>query len=145
MATTTNQGHQVKDRVKDTAGAAYDKASEYASQAAEKAGDLASKAGEKAGDLAHKAGEKADTATSSVGSGMKSLAGTVRENAPQSGMLGAASDKVAETLEAGGRYLEDKGLSGMTDDVAGLIKRNPIPAVLIGIGIGYLIARSTRS
>jgi len=134
MATTTNHGQQVKDRVKDAAGTAYDKASEFASQAADKASDVASKAG-----------EKADNAAASVGGGLKSLAGSVRENAPHSGMLGTASEKVAETLESGGRYLEDKGLSGMADDVAGLIKRNPIPAVLIGIGIGYLIARSTRS
>jgi len=58
-------------------------------------------------------------------------------------MLGTAGEKVAEGLEAGGRYLEEKGLSGIGDDLAGLIKRNPIPAVLIGIGIGYLIACST--
>ena len=26
-----------------------------------------------------------------------------------------------------------------------MIRRNPIPAVLIGIGIGFLLARATRS
>jgi len=76
---------------------------------------------------------------------MRSLAGQVREHSPNSGVLGSAGDRVAEGLEGAGRYLEDKGLAGMSDDLAGVIKRNPIPAVLIGIGIGYLIACSTRS
>jgi hypothetical protein len=33
----------------------------------------------------------------------------------------------------------------MADDLSGVIRRNPIPALLIGIGIGFLLARSTRS
>jgi hypothetical protein len=167
MANTTNQGHQVKDRVKDAASTAYDKTKDAASTAFDKtkdaastaydktkdaasaaydkASEFASQAADRASDMAHRAGERADSAAASVGSGMKSLAGSVRDNTPNSGMLGSASDKVADTLEGAGRYLEDRGLSGMADDLTGLIKRNPIPAVLIGIGIGYLIARSTRS
>jgi len=145
MATTTNTSQQVKDKAKDAANTAIDKAGDYASKAADKASDFASRAADKAGDLAHQAGERVDNATSSVGTGMKNLAGTVRDNTPHGGMLGSASERVAEGLEAGGKYLEDKGLSGVGEDIAGLIKRNPIPAVLIGIGIGYLIACSTRS
>jgi len=155
MATTTNSGQQVKDKAKDAANTAIDKASDFAhkagdkasdfaSRAADKASDFASKAADTASDYAHKAGERADSATSSVGSGMKSLADTVREHSPNSGVLGTASEKVAEGLEASGKYLEGKGLSGIGDDLAGLIKRNPIPAVLIGIGIGYLIASATN-
>ena len=155
MATTTNHGQQqMKDKAKDAANTTIDKASDYASKAADKASDFASQVGDKASHLAHqvgdkaseyasKAGDKADSAASSVGSGMKSLADTVRDHSPHGGMLGSASEQVASGLEAGGKYLEDKGLSGIGDDLAGLIKKNPIPAVLIGIGIGYLIACST--
>jgi F0F1-type ATP synthase assembly protein I len=35
-------------------------------------------------------------------------------------------------------------LTGIADDLTGVIKRNPIPAVLVGIGIGYLIAHALR-
>lgn len=143
MATTTNQGQQVKDKAKDAANTAIDKAGDFASKAADKASSFASQAADKAGEYASKAGEKADNAASSVGGSMKNLADTVRDNAPNSGMLGAASEQVASGLETGGKYLEDKGLSGIGDDLTGLIKNHPIPAVLIGIGIGYLIACST--
>jgi hypothetical protein len=74
---------------------------------------------------------------------MQSLAGTLRDRGPHEGMLGSASTTVAGALESGGRYLQEEGFSGMMDDVAGIIRRNPIPAVLIGIGLGFLIARTT--
>jgi len=155
MATTTNHGQQqVKDKAKDAANTAIDKTSDFASKTADKASNFASQVGDKASNLAHQvgdkaseyasqAGQKADNAASSVGSGMKNLADTVREHSPHGGMLGSASEQVASGLEAGGKYLEDKGLSGIGDDLTCLIKKNPIPAVLIGIGIGYLIASAT--
>jgi hypothetical protein len=31
----------------------------------------------------------------------------------------------------------------MGEDLTNLIRRNPLPAVLVGIGIGYLLARAT--
>jgi hypothetical protein len=52
---------------------------------------------------------------------------------------------VASALDSSGRYLEEQGLSGMADDVTNLIRRNPIPAMLIGVGLGFLLARLTRS
>ena len=33
----------------------------------------------------------------------------------------------------------------MADDLTTLIKNNPIPALLVGVGIGFLLARITRS
>jgi hypothetical protein len=90
-------------------------------------------------------GDRADSAVSSVGSGMQSVADTVRDKGPQSGMLGKAASGVASGLESGGRYLEEQGLSGMADDLTNLIRRNPVPALLIGVGIGFLLARLLRS
>jgi hypothetical protein len=111
----------------------------------ESARDMASSATKKAGEAASYVGNKAEDATSSVGSGMKSLGGTIREYAGREGMLGSAGAAVADTLESGGRYLEESGLSGMGEDLTGMIRRNPVPALLIGIGLGFLIARATRS
>jgi len=70
---------------------------------------------------------------------------TVRHQGPESGMLGSASHAVADTLDHTGKYIEDRNLSGMMDDVTGLIKRNPIPAVLVGLGVGFLLGRVLRS
>jgi phage-related minor tail protein len=163
MSSVINQGQNIKDKAKDTMAQMADKASDVANkvsdkagQVAEKAGDVAHKvadkasqfasaAGDKASQYASAAGDKANSAVESVGSSMKGFAGTVRENLPNKGMLGDASESVAGALESGGRYLEEKGLSGIGSDVTDLIKRNPVPAVLLALGLGYLIARSTRS
>lgn len=133
MATTTHVGTK--------AGDLKDKANHYADQALDAAKDVA----DKAGDYARKAGDKLDGVTSSVGSGIKNMAGTVRNAVPEGGVMGTAGHAVADTLEKGGDYLESQGLSGIADDLGNLIKRNPVPATLVGIAIGYLIARATSN
>jgi len=60
-------------------------------------------------------------------------------------VLGTPAQAVAAGLEKGGRYLEQEGLSGMMDDVTDLIRRNPVPALLIGMGIGFLVGRTLGS
>ena len=111
----------------------------------DKAKDVASTVGEKAKNVASAVGDRADSAVSSVGSGMQSVADTVRDKGPQSGMLGKATEGVASGLENSGRYLEEHGLSGMADDLTNLIRRNPVPALLIGVGIGFVLARLTSN
>jgi ElaB/YqjD/DUF883 family membrane-anchored ribosome-binding protein len=90
-------------------------------------------------------GQKAEEATAYVGREAQNAADSVRKNAPKEGVLGAASQTVADTLDSTGKYLEDKNLSGMVNDMSDIIKRNPIPAVLIGLGVGFLIGRAQRS
>jgi ElaB/YqjD/DUF883 family membrane-anchored ribosome-binding protein len=161
MSTTIkNQGGNQGSQAKDQAAQAADKGREAASHAGEavshaasavgqavgqKASDLGSAISQKAGDVSHAIGQRAEDATSAVGSGMQSLAGQVRDNAPQSGVLGSASRGVADAIDNAGHYVQDKNLSGMVDDVTGLVRRNPIPALLIGVGVGFLIGRVLSS
>lgn len=173
--TTANQAKNTVssnvDKVKDAVQSGAEKAKDFASSAAEaakgaaeygidKARDLANQAGQAASNLASQAGhmasqaastagqyasKAANTATSSVGSGLESLGHAVRDNAPHGGMLGGAASTVANTLEQGGRYIREEGLGGMADDVTNAIRRNPIPAVLCALAVGFLLARATRS
>lgn len=145
-----------KDQAKEQAGQAVDKGREAASHAGEavsqaasavgqavtqKAGEVATAVGNKAADLASAAGHKAEDATAAVGHGMQTAADKVREYTPDSGMLGSASKGVADAIDSAGKYVEDRNLSGMMDDVTNLVKRNPIPALLVGLGVGFLIGR----
>jgi len=136
--------HSAIDRTKDAAQAGVDKARDLANTGYEKARDAAQAGWDKTKDAAQSAGHMATHASETVGSGMESLAGTLRDNAP-GGTLGNAASTVADSLERGGRYIREEGLSGMADDLTDTIRRNPLPAVLIAVGIGFLLARATRS
>jgi hypothetical protein len=90
-------------------------------------------------------GHKAEDATAAVGDGLKSLGNTLRAHSPHDGLVGDASAAVANSLESAGLYLREVGLKGMAEDVTGLIRRYPIPALLVAVGADFLIARATTS
>jgi len=137
--TATKTESKVEDltsKARDAASTTYDKAKEGAGMVADRAKETASHLGRQAEDV-----------TANVGRGMESLAGTIREKMPREGMMGSATSRVAGGLEATGQYLEEEGLSGMSRDLTNMIRNNPIPALFVGIGLGFVLARltSTRS
>jgi ElaB/YqjD/DUF883 family membrane-anchored ribosome-binding protein len=144
--TTGNKGTvgQTFDKARDTAANVAEKAKDVAGQAVDKAKEAASSVGGMVSDAAKNAGRKADDLTSSAGTGIKHFGDTIREHAPQ-GVLGDAAKTVASTTKQVGNYLEEEGLSGMFEDMTNLIKRNPIPAILVGVGLGVLIGRVMKS
>ncbi len=118
-------------------------ASDLASSVGQKASDAASTIGKKASDAASAVGEKADDATAAVGHGMKSLAGSIRDKSPDTGMIHGAAGAVASTLERSGDYLEERQLSGIAEDVTDMVRRYPFAAILVGLGLGFFFARMT--
>jgi hypothetical protein len=138
MANTTTRKEEERFGTGNPAGDKLNKAQHAGTEAAGKAKDALKATGEAVT-------EAADAGAATVGGGLKSLAGTVREQGPHEGMLGDATTAVAKSLEQGGKYLEKEGVSGMAEDVSEMIRRNPIPAVLVGVGIGFMLAQLTRS
>jgi ElaB/YqjD/DUF883 family membrane-anchored ribosome-binding protein len=133
------------DRAKEMTMNVADKAKDTASNLADKAKDTAANVTHKAEELAKTAGRKADDATAAVGSSIRSAADTVRAKGPHDGILGSATSATAGALESTGRYLEHEKLSGMAEDMTNLVRRNPIPALLVAAGVGFLIGRALRS
>jgi len=107
-------------------------------------GSLGSRAVEGTKRLGAYLEEKGDQATKAVGAGMESLGGAIHEHEPREGVLHNAGEAMAAKLEGGGRYLESHGLTGVGADVTNVIRRNPIPALLVGVGIGFLIAHMLK-
>ena len=139
MAQTVNNPNKGGDN--PSHGGQFERAKDYAGEAVQKAKDAASTVGQKASDAASAAGRKLDDAASSVGQGVSSFADRIRSSAPHEGMMGQAAQGVADRLQQGGRYLQEQGVSGMVGDLGDLIRSNPVPAVLIGVGLGFLIGR----
>ena len=123
---------------------AAEKAKEAAAYLGEMANRAASAVGAMASQAANSVGTKADDLTASAGAGIQGLGDKLSKNTPHAGVLGSVSQSVADTVKEGGEYLEDAKLSGMTGDVVRLIRRYPIPAAIIGIGLGWLAWRKMK-
>jgi len=110
----------------------------------ERVHDAATSVADAAKDAASYVGKQAESASSAVASGLQSLSKSIRPASSSShGMIDDASTAVANTLESTGRFLQDEGFKGIADDMTNLIRRNPLPALLIGVGFGFLLARAT--
>jgi phage-related protein len=117
-----------------------------AKQVFDKVKDVATDVVDKAKGAASNLGHKAEDATHAIGSGMQSLAGSLRGHLPQSGPIGAATGALESGLESTGKYLQQEGLQGMAEDLTKLIRTHPFPAMMLGIGLGFILARlTTRS
>lgn len=135
----------VRHKAGETAQSAAELAKDAASTVAEKAKDAASATADKAKELASAAGEKANEYAASAGKGIKQAGEAIAKQGPQEGMLGDATKAVGETVQKTGAYLEDAKLDGMAKDLTELIKAHPVPALLVGVGLGVLLGRATRS
>ncbi len=142
MASSTTS---MKEEFRGQVGQAAEKGKDLAGNIGDMAGKAASAVSQTAGKAASAVSKTADKVTSAAGSGIKHLGETIGEHTPHEGIFGSASQAVAGTLKEGGKYLEEGKMSGMIDDAANLIRRNPVPAVLIGIGLGFLLGRLVRT
>jgi hypothetical protein len=124
---------------------ATDKAKEAASCVGSAASHAVTAVGSAAGQAASDLGNKADNLAESAGTGIREFGDSISRHTPQSGVLGSAGQAVARTVKEGGEYLEHAKFSGMIDDLAQVIKRNPIPAILIAVSVGCLLGRKMRS
>jgi hypothetical protein len=131
-------------QAQNTASNLGQKASDAATDVANKTREAASTLAQRAENVADKAEEKTDSALSAVGQKMSSLAGSIRSHAPHEGVIGSTATTVAESLESGGRYLQESGVRAMGDDLAAVVRRNPIPSVLAVFGVGFLLGMAAR-
>jgi uncharacterized protein YjbJ (UPF0337 family) len=86
----------------------------------------------------------ASEAAATVGEQMGSLAGVIRDYAPQDGAIATAATTVAGGLESAGSYLHEKKYENVATDLTTLISRYPVQSLLAGVGLGYWLARRTR-
>ena len=120
-----------------------------AKEAVVNVGEMARHATSAVGALASKAacgvGREADDITANAGTYIEGLGEQLKKNVPTAGLFGTASQSVAGAVKEGGEYLQGAKLSGLTDDIAHLIRRNPIPTILIAVGLGFYLGNKLRS
>jgi hypothetical protein len=95
----------------------------------------------KAQELGTTAANKANEAATVVGEKIGSLASVIRENAPHEGAVATAATAVVDGLESASSYLQEKKFDHLAKDVTALVRTYPVQSLLIGVGLGYLLAR----
>ncbi len=95
-------------------------------------------------DLTNKSGlsvsSKADQLTGKIGQQIRTMAEILRERSPHE-TIRKTTYKVADKLESAGSYLEGDNLKILVSDAGSLVRRYPIKLILIGVGVGFLLAR----
>jgi len=144
LDTATERAKQAGDKASDIAHSAVDKVKQTAEDLRSKdASEIVDDARAKAAEVGDAAASKVDSAMTATGEQMSTLAQTVRENAPE-GKAGVVASKAADALDRGGEYLQTADLQMVRGDLERVIREHPIESLLVGIGIGYLVARATR-
>lgn len=110
----------------------------------DKMGGTVAKMTATAQELATTAATKANETPTVVGEKMGSLAAVIRENAPHEGAVGTAATAVADGLESASSYLREKKFEDLARDVTAVVRTYPVQSLLIGVGLGYLLARRPR-
>jgi len=109
----------------------------------EKAKDIGTQAMDKAKQAAGNVGDMASQAASNVTKTAQKWGESLSENFGQASH--AVSETVREGVREGAHYLEEAHLGDMADEVTRMIRRNPMPAVFIGLAVGFVLGRAMRS
>jgi len=103
-----------------------------------KAEHLASTVKDKAAQFGSTVSDKANSAITSMGEKMSDMGHSLGEKVPTS------LAPYAEGLERAGQYLQRQDIGDFVDDLSGIIRRHPMPALLTGVAVGFLLARTAR-
>jgi uncharacterized protein YjbJ (UPF0337 family) len=80
------------------------------------------------------------TAARDAASAVTETVGTAAAKAQE--MAGAAATAVTDTVAGTGTSVQETGVQALPGDLVEIIRRYPVPALLIGLGIGFVLGRS---
>jgi uncharacterized protein YjbJ (UPF0337 family) len=91
------------------------------------------------------------TAATAVTGGLESAQGAVSTAATAvagglgsaQGAVSTAATAVADGLGSASSYLQEKEFAEMATDLTALVRRYPVQSLLVGMGLGYILARLT--
>ena len=113
---------------------------EFAGQTGGTIADMVAKTSELGATVA----TTANVAATVVGEKIGSLANVIRDNAPHEGAVSTAATAVVERLESASSYLRENKFDHLARDITALVRTYPVQSLLIGVGLGYVLARRTR-
>jgi uncharacterized protein YjbJ (UPF0337 family) len=84
------------------------------------------------------------TAVAAVAGGVESVEGAISAGWESAqGAVSTAATAVAGGVESASSYLQEKKVEEMATDLTALIRTYPVQSLLVGVGLGYILARLT--
>jgi len=122
-----------------------DQVSEMAKQAKEAVTDTARTVKDKTQDFGRAAVNKIEDSRVSAAGALHNAAASLHENASKLPNGPDLAHSAAEKVEAVSGYLQGHDTKQMMADVEAIVKKNPMPSLLIAGTLGFLIARTLRN
>jgi ElaB/YqjD/DUF883 family membrane-anchored ribosome-binding protein len=119
--------------------------SDATAKVGDKIADAASQVKERASEFGRSAAQKVDESRSGTAATLKSTADSLRSGAQSSGQaISDVANKTAGKIESTADYIRDHDFRGMLTDLEQVVRRNPTPALIGAIGLGFLLGAALR-
>lgn len=119
----------------------YTDAAEAARRTREAIDEAAKRAKTKAKEFGQLTADKIDESRASVAEALHGASETLDDAAQQAAK---SVRRAAEGLDQTANYVEEHNAGEMLSDLIGVIKRHPVPSMLIAASCGFILARTIR-
>ena len=125
-----------------------DVADDDTSTLGDKLSDTASNVKDKVSEMGQTAADKIDDNRGAAAEGLEKAATALHENAeglPGCEKVSDLAHVTAEKLTSTAEYVREHDVKSMMTDVESLVRKNPGPALLAAVAVGFLIGRAFSS
>ncbi len=85
-------------------------------------------------------GRTGEQSTSSyVSSTIDSIGNAISEYLPNSEVFAKSGKAITDSFKTAEGYFKNHDMKAMSEDLTNVVKRNPLPSVWLGVGIGFLL------
>lgn len=108
-----------------------------------KAKNMADEGKHKVDEMAGKAQDRADQGMDKAADSMDKAADKLRQRGDeQGGTMGSVAGTAADAMESASSFLHETDSSQMMDQLEAYIRKNPTQSLLIGAGVGFILAKA---
>jgi ElaB/YqjD/DUF883 family membrane-anchored ribosome-binding protein len=134
----------VRDTIEEGVERGSRKISETAHRVADRTREVAGTVKSRASEIGARVSDRTDAAMSAAGERIENLGQSLRGRASDEGRVGKVLGRTASALEQSGLYLQESTPTDVRMDLEDVMRKRPVTTLLVGAGIGFLIARALR-
>lgn len=144
MASEGGQLEDIRETIEEGVERGSRKISETAHRVADRTREVAGNVKSRATEIGSRVADRTDAAMSAAGERIENLGQSLRGHATDEGRMGKVLSRTASALEQSGLYLQESTPTDVRMDLEDVMRKRPVTTLLVGAGVGFLIARALR-